>query len=193
MQSKEIITAPIVDAITPSGVVDSPSACGAFIFYPMKLIPLTRGKFAMVDDEDYDYLMQWKWFSRSNGFTDYAGRTQRCNGIQIFYSMHRDLMKTPRDLLVDHINGNGLNNQKANLRNCTLAQNMYNRKNNGKSKYHGVSFYYDKKGKQYIRTAARINGVYTYLGTFKTEEDAARAYDAKIKETRGEFANLNFK
>jgi hypothetical protein len=161
----------------------------------MKLIPLTRGKFVMVDDEDYEYLNQWKWYATKSHITFYAERQQRLNpGIQPQkqknIKMHRLIMNTSQNMQVDHIDHNGLNNQKSNLRNCTLSQNARNRKARGKSKYLGVYFY----GENLFRADIRPSEHKTiHLGLFKSEIDAARAYDNEAKKYYGEFANLNFK
>ncbi len=94
----------------------------------MKLIPLTQGKFAQVDDEDYDYLNQWKWYTTKNHKTFYAARHIRINGKQKLIYMHRVIMNIIKGYKTDHIDHNGLNNQKYNLRICTCQENNRNRK-----------------------------------------------------------------
>jgi hypothetical protein len=93
----------------------------------MKEISLTQGQVALVDDEDYDYLMQWKWHFYKGTHSHYAVCSlPRKNGKRTGFRMHRLIMNTPPDLVVDHIDHNGLNNQKSNLRNCTKCQNQAN-------------------------------------------------------------------
>jgi len=159
----------------------------------MKEIKLTRGMTALVDDEDFEWLNQWKWFAHkgTDQKTYYAGRDQgyKCKPHQIW--MHRVIMNTPPELQVDHIDHDGLNNQKHNLRNCTHHQNHMNLSNYGVSKYKGVSFFKNNHPKR-VRASITLNNNIIYLGVFYTEEEAARAYDKKAKELFGEFANLNF-
>lgn len=98
----------------------------------MKLIPLTQGKFAQVDDEDYDYLMQWKWYTKKGRNTFYAvrsifTRTKEGKKSSKRVYMHRDLLNIQdSNILVDHIDCNGLNNQSNNIRECTMKQNQAN-------------------------------------------------------------------
>jgi hypothetical protein len=157
----------------------------------MKLIKLTQGKFAMVDDEDYEYLNQFRWHAHKMRNTYYAEK----NGKQINNvrekpdSMHYIIMNTPKELQVDHWDRNGLNNQKSNLRICTHSQNQSNRKSSGRSKYLGVSF--SEYGR--VRATIRLYGKTKHLGYFEfNEEAAARAYDEAAKKYHGTFANLNF-
>jgi len=160
----------------------------------MKEIKLTQGKVTLVDDEDYEWLNQWNWYvykNKSENSTRHYAARRRKNGRNMI-QMHREIMKTPRGMMVDHIDHDGLNNQKYNLRNCFNFQNGKNRKPTGKSKYIGVNYYYDKNGKEYIRACCRFNGKSNYLGTFDTEEDAALARDIMALKYHGRFANLNF-
>lgn len=170
----------------------------------MKTIQLTQGKVTMVDDEDYDYLMQWKWHAaNARGVTHYAARTinksKSNTGKHVYIPMHRQIMNAPKNIIIDHIDHNGLNNQKSNLRECTCSQNSrYKIKaKNKRSEYKGVSFNRFIKGNkeyQYICAHIRIdNRKLKFLGSFKTEEAAARAYDEAAKLYFGEFAYLNFR
>ena len=153
----------------------------------MKEIQLTQGKVALVDDEDYEYLNQWKWHV-SNG--NYARRTiynfKLCKAL----FMHREIMKVSKGLLVDHINGNSLDNRKLNLRICTNSQNLRNRlKNiNNTSGYKGVRLINSTKK---WRAQIWLNSKYYHLGLFNNIKDAARAYNAAAIKYHGEFANLN--
>lgn len=157
----------------------------------MKEIKLSQGFVTQVDDEDYDYLNQWKWYAKNGGVTYYAARKLHYKPYML---MHRVILNTPPNLQVDHIDHNGLNNQKSNLRNCTQSQNNMNSRTFKKkaSKYRGVSC--PKIGNRYyIYSHITINNKTIHLGSFKTEIEAAIAYDKKAKELFGEFANLNFK
>jgi hypothetical protein len=155
----------------------------------MKEIKLNKGFVTLVDDEDYDLISRWKWHVFKNNLNYYA----RTNIFQIKVYVHQMLMNCPKNMEIDHIDHNGLNNQRSNLRIVTHSQNGMNRKSFGKSKYLGVSCYHDKHGKAYIRAAIRINGKQVYLGTFKTEEDAALAYDRAAIKYHGSYANLNIR
>ena len=156
---------------------------GVFI---MKKIKLTQGKFALVDDEDFEYLNKYKWFCLNKR---YACTNKNVNKKRNAILMHRLIMNlTDRKIEVDHKDHNGLNNQKNNLRKCTHQENLKNRLACGKSKYLGVSVCANR----YLGFI-KSNNKTIYLGIHKTEMEAAKAYDAKAKELHGEFANLNFK
>jgi len=158
----------------------------------MKEIKLTQGKVALVDDENFDYLNQWNWFAMKHRYTFYAVMHPKrtIKYVQTSILMHRMILNlTNYKIQVDHKDQNGLNNCKTNLRRVSNGQNQMNKRSSGVSKYLGVS--YDHK--KYIKAAIRTNGNITQLGYFKTEEEAAKAYDKAAKEQHGEFANLNFK
>jgi len=165
----------------------------------MKEIKLTRNMVALVDDEDFDFLNQWKWQAGKSkeSVTYYASRTERGNELQkpVSIKMHRLIMKTPDNMEVDHIDHNGLNNQKSNLRNCTHSQNHMNKRPHGRSKYLGVSWASDRN-KWIVYIQRRVKGspyerIQLYREQFDSEIDAALAYNKKASELFGEFAHLN--
>lgn len=140
----------------------------------------------MVDDEDYEYLNQWKWYYRNTG---YASRTINSN---ISIAMHRIIMNTPKGMTTDHINGNRLDNRKSNLRIATYAQNQMNKKSlpNSSSKYKGVTFGKHLISKPWM-AMIKISGKSKTIGYFKTEIEAALAYNEYAKKYFKQFAFLN--
>lgn len=162
--------------------------------YAFRKIPLTQGRFAIVDPEDYQCLAKYKWHLSKSPTGSYAARWERIRGggprKKIW--MHRQVIDVPEHLLCDHINGNGLDNRKANLRPATVSQNLCNRikiKSTTRSKYKGLEW--DKiQGKWKARI--QCNGQRIYIGSFANEIDAAKAYDEKAKVLFGEFARFNF-
>lgn len=155
----------------------------------MKKIKLTQGKVALVDDADYEWLNQWKWYyeNKKNGKTGYAARVD--GNHKIF--MHALILGTPVGLKSDHIDLDGLNNQRYNLRICTQAENMRNRglDKNNKSGYKGVTF--DVRSKKW-QASLEILGKHISLGCFKDVIDAAKAYDKGAAKYFGKYARLNF-
>lgn len=157
-----------------------------------KEILLSRGKFALVDDGDYEFLMQWKWCARSNSKVFYAGRNMRTWPGRKTILMHNVVLPPKPGFTVDHINGDGLDNRKANLRLATKQQQMGNRKqlSGTTSRFKGV-WRSDSKSRPW-KSAISKDGKPFCLGYFYTEEEAAEAYDVASKEKYGEFAKLNF-
>lgn len=158
-----------------------------------KQIPLTQGKFAIVDDKNYEWLNQWKWHAAKRGCTFYAERvTSRRLGKQKSISMHREILNVSKGQEADHINHNGLDNRELNLRIVTRTQNMQNRRllTRGTSPYKGVCW--NKRARKWYG-CIQSNGKWIYLGTYDNEIEAAKTYDRKAKELFGEFAQTNFK
>jgi len=159
----------------------------------MKLIDVSTrtypNVFAMVDDADFDALSRWKWSAEKRSGTFYAIRSvPGKNGKRTTIRMHRQIVGD--GIEVDHADGNGLNNQRANLRACSTAQNQQNRKRaRGTSQYKGVLWdrFHDCWKAKII-----VNGERIHLGSFESEEVAARRYDLAAKEHFGEFTHLNF-
>ena len=156
-------------------------------------ILLTQGKVAIIDAEDYEWLSQWKWCAtKDKADLYYAMRTiKRAAGRRTTVSMHREILRlNPGEIGIDHIDSNGLNNRKANLRLATPSQNNANgRSRKGRSQYKGVSWH---KLAQKWRSRTKLNYKSYHLGYFVDEIEAACAYDAKAKELFGEYAKLNF-
>lgn len=154
------------------------------------IIWLTQGKYTIVDIEDYDFLTQWKWKMH----LDYAHRIEYMGTFSnkrkfLNIKMHRLIMNTPKGMVTDHIDGNKLNNTRANLRVCTDSQNQANRKITiGSSKYKGVTW--DKDANKW-RSKITVNWKSIYLGTYYCEREAAKAYNTAAEKFFGEYARLN--
>lgn len=162
----------------------------------MEEIILTRGRVAIVDDEDFEEISKYKWYCDATG---YAVREQSLgNSKSKMVRMHRIVNKTPDGLETDHINGNKLDNRKENLRNCNHAENSRNtKKKNGSSVYKGVHLATRRSKKNGIIWHSWLAEIkkdkkYYFIGYFKIESDAAKAYDKKAIELHGEFVRLNF-
>lgn len=157
----------------------------------MKTILLTRGLFAKVDDDDYEWLKLHKWYAAKQPKTWYAARSTVVDGKKSTTWMHREINKTPDGLFTDHKNGEGLDNQKTNLRSATHQDNMINcaRHKIGSSQYRGVSWHISNRA-----WVAQItfNSRNIYVGSFPTEAAAKVAYDIKRAELRaGELIRMD--
>jgi hypothetical protein len=157
----------------------------------MKEIKLTMNLVALVDDEDFEALNKRKWFAQKGRNTFYARTSYRKNGVKKSERMHRVILGlTDSNLLADHIDGNGLNNQKSNLRTASYSDNNANRKTkiNDTSKYLGVCF---NASNGLWKAQITKNYKKHNLGFFAKEINAAKAYNEAAKKLHGEFANLN--
>lgn len=153
----------------------------------MKTIALSQGKVALVSDEDYETLSQFNWYAYKDLRTYYAQRQVSApDGQRTVIRMHHAICGKG----ADHINGDGLDNRRENLRRCTHQQNTFNTRsrNDSTSHYKGVSW--KMEASKWV-AQIQVNGKKKHLGYFVNEDDAARAYDDAALRYFGEFAHLN--
>lgn len=150
-------------------------------------IPLTQGKFALVDDDVYEWASKHKWYAHRNGNKWYARRRGKPPDMKTI-RLHNEIMKAGS---VDHINGDGLDCRRENMRLATKSENSRNRGPNANNTcgYKGV---YIDKGSGKWRARIRASDKRLHLGYFATPEAAARAYDEAARKHHGEFAKTNF-
>ena len=156
----------------------------------MREIPLPHEKTAIVDDADYESLSLHHWSCCKAG---YAMRGFSINGKKMYLKMHHVVAgRPPHGYVVDHINGNRLDNRRCNLRFVTYQQNAFNahkhQVENGTSRFKGVSY---MKDKHKWRSRIMIGGREKHIGLYGTEEEAALAYNEAAKSYFGEYAKLN--
>jgi len=161
--------------------------------YSFRRIYLGEDEWTIVDSQDYYRLGHFKWCVCGDDEHFYAVRIIKktvSGRIRTAY-LHREITNAPKGLLVDHKNGDGLDNRRANLRFATYSQNACNRakRKNALSKFFGVS--YDKQRHRWM-ASIKTHGKTIYLGRFDDEADAAKAYDAAARKYHKEFAHLNF-
>lgn len=144
-----------------------------------------------IDAEDFTLVNQYHWsLTKSKKNNTFYVTTQKNNKR---FSLHRLIMNFPKDKCVDHINHNGLDNRKENLRICTNKENKYNRlkPKNNTSGYKGVCFHKGKKRNKHWVAILAINKQKKYGGYFDNAKEAAIAYNKLALKHHGEFANLN--
>lgn len=156
----------------------------------MKEILLTKGYVALVDDDDFELISKFNWSAFRPRNVWYAKTCKVINGVKRWPTMHRLLLGLYGPP-IDHINGNGLDNRRANLRLCSLSQNLGNMKlrNDNHSGFKGVSW--DSRRSRWVAFIQCDHRAYN-LGSFGSSIDAAHAYDTKARELFGEFAKTNF-
>lgn len=156
----------------------------------MKEIPLTKGYVALVDDDDYERVSKHKWRATwtERSSTIYATRQAQAGGVRWEMKLHRFILNAPKGFVVDHIDRNGLNCQKSNLRLCTLSQNQANR---GLAKNNTTG----RKGVTRQRTNNRwgakimVDKKDIWLGTYNSIDEASQAYAEAAKKYFGEFGS----
>jgi len=153
-------------------------------------IRLTQNKVAIIDNEDYLLISKYKWQAQFQRGIWYAIATYSKNNRSTTIRMHRLIMNIESGVQIDHRDGDGLNNCRNNLRICTISQNRANseKRTPASSKYKGVRF--DKKSKKWM-VRISCNNIRKYLGSYKTEDEAAMIYNEQAKLLFGEFAKLN--
>jgi len=145
----------------------------------------------LIDDEDFERVNQYNWFINKNGKTFYVVRNVKTNGKKTKQPLHRFILyMTDSKILVDHIDGNGLNNCKDNLRTATHSQNSMNRgaDRDNTTGFKGV--FWHKRDKKFMAQIT-FNRKQIFLGYFSTAEEASTVYEAKAKELFGEFYKNN--
>jgi hypothetical protein len=154
-------------------------------------ITLTRGYVTIVNDADYEELSKHEWYAKVSPSTVYAARSVRINGVWKTVRMHREIVGAKPGEEVDHINHNGLDNRRENLRICSRFQNQGNqrRRQEASSQYKGVHW---KKAAGRWRAQISHNGSRRHLGYFTDEVEAAKAYDEAALSQWGEYAKTNF-
>ncbi len=161
--------------------------------YAFRRIKLRHEKYAIVSPQDYERLARHKWSAHKGGRTFYAERYRPIGkGRYKHILMHREVLKVGKEYYVDHINHNGLDNRRENLRPATPAQNAQHRRKcrtKKTSKYRGV--YWFKERRKWAGLI-QMDGRGILLGYFEDEKEAARAYDRAARKYHGEFAELNF-
>lgn len=152
-------------------------------------VRLNNGGYALVDEQDFERVSAYRWFA--NVTRHGRGYVRTSTPVNPRISMHRLVMNAPPGLVVDHINHDKLDNRRCNLRLCTARENSLNRapKQAGKttSRYSGVSHHTGR-----WRAVIVVEGRRIWLGRYKTEEEAARAYDTAARKHFGAFAAPNF-
>lgn len=167
--------------------------------FAFRKIKLTQGQYTIVEPQDYEELIKHKWYAVKAGRTFYAVRSiyierpspdSPSRKMRTTVKMHRQIMRPDKDLVVDHMNHNGLDNRRENLQCVTIEENNRNRIfKEGSSQYIGVHWCeYHKKW----RVRIYINGKKVHIGYFDSEIEAAKAYDEAAKKYRGSFVGLNF-
>jgi hypothetical protein len=154
----------------------------------MMEIKLSRGMVALVDDDDWSALAVFKWYAHRGLHTFYAARYDNSGKLEY---MHRRILKAQTGEKVDHVNQNGLDCQRHNIRICTSSQNHMNKtkRRAGSSKYKGVCW---SKCARKWQAQIQCDGKQFHLGLFNDDIIAARTYDSKARELFGEFAKCNF-
>lgn len=161
-------------------------------YLQLKTIPVSQGRTAFVDDEDFERVSQHKWslVKSPHDRTEYAHRSIKVNGKWRHISLHRFIMNPPSGVKIDHKDGHGLNCQRSNMRECTHQQNLRNRRTKNKHGLKGVAFIKNRPNRQWMAKIRIDEGPKT-IGYYSTALQAAAAYNEMAVKHFGEFAKLN--
>ena len=154
-------------------------------------IPLGQGLAAQVDEQDAERVRAYRWHPSPQATTTYAVTRVDQDGKRTSIYMHRLIMQPQAAQQVDHINGNGLDNRRSNLRVCSIQQNRRNTGNHDGSTSRFKGVYWKKSIGRWVARIS-VEGKQKHLGYFRDEEEAARAYDKAARIAYGEYARLNF-
>ena len=153
----------------------------------MKQIQLTKGHFAAVDDDDFEWASKLKWFYAKG----YAVRNSQTDRGQRHVYLHRMIANTIEGMLTDHVSGNKLDNRKSNLRTCSARENCRNttKRRDNKTGFKGV-YFKKQHGKFVAQIQTGENPSQTHLGYFSTAEEAGEAYKSAAIKYHGSFAKI---
>jgi hypothetical protein len=159
-------------------------ACGQYAY-----VELTKGLEAIIDIEDADSVGLFNWHAQVHASHQYATRWVVTDDGKTLLGMHRFILNAPSGMVVDHINGNGLDNRRCNIRLASRSQNMHNSKMqcNNTSGFKGVHW---DKNKRKWQANIKLHDKRRYLGSFDTAEDAAKAYQKAADKMHLDFARM---
>ena len=157
------------------------------------LVPLTQGKYAAIDNEDADEIMQHKWYVKAHPQRPEAARIYGPKINRVTIRMHRQIIGLEHGdgMEVDHINHNTLDNRRCNLRVCSKSQNQRNQLVQSRKKYSKGVIHRDRTMNPWD-ARIKVNGKCRHIGCYATEQEAADAYDAAARKHFGEFAYTNY-
>lgn len=158
----------------------------------MRVLILTQGQHTVIADSVYEWASKFKWYAKKDRNTFYAARNIRLpDGRRVTSLLHREILKAPKGVEVDHQDGDGLNNLPDNIRICSSTENARNRsiRPDTISGYKGVYFH---KATGKWQAEIQIAGKRVHLGLFEQKIDAAKSYDRASLRLFGEFARPNF-
>lgn len=162
--------------------------------YAFRRIRMAQPRYAKVDPADYKRLRKYEWFAMKGIYTFYIYRCVPGGKVKKrkLISLHKEIIKAPAGMVIDHINHDGMDNRSANLRTATYSQNVCHRKKHSDSKFSKYKGVYRKKKNHKWEVRISFEKKQIHIGCFRNEIDAAKAYDEAAMKYHGQFACLNF-